>query len=164
MLLVTVGTNIRPAMEACLQQHLQGTITPAGTQRHACTLNLTLTHCCRRLTALTDCIDQYVQQQPAFMRLRPLEAVERPHQPSLVLSMAKVTPPPPHLMPYWRCDLLALVSCLRLMLTSPVSARRMPYLNDSVLQFEVSSALLTSGQEQMTSARLRCLDHVMTLH
>ncbi|KAL0030936.1 hypothetical protein WJX79_002457 [Trebouxia sp. C0005] len=43
-----------------------------------------------RLTALTDCMDQYVQQQPAFMRLRPLEPVERPHQPSLVLSMAKV--------------------------------------------------------------------------
>jgi len=84
------------AMEACLQQHLQVTITSAGTQRHACTLSLTL--CCRRLTALTDCIDQYVQQQPAFMRLRPLEAVGRPHQPSLVLSMAKVTSLTSHLL------------------------------------------------------------------
>lgn len=118
------GSNTRPAMESGLQQVLQGAITSAGAQCHAC--RLILTQCCRRLTALTDCIDQYVQQQPAFMRLRPLEAVERPHQPSLALSMAKVGPPsplPPHLMSCGRCNLLDLVPCLALMLTGPVLAR-----------------------------------------
>ena len=102
-----------------------GTITSAGAQRHACTFSLTL--CCRRLTALTDCIDQYVQQQPAFMRLRPLEAVQRPHQPSSVLSAAKVTPPPtpspPHLMSLWHCKLPDLVPCLALMLIRPLSEK-----------------------------------------
>ena len=45
---------------------------------------------CRHLTALMDCIDQYVQQQPAFLRLDPLGPVVRPHQVPLLLSLGKV--------------------------------------------------------------------------